>query len=180
MIEAYIENMGELEAKQALFGLITADEEQLIKWQLMAQISAEFGEAGEITGSSMVKASPAVGKKTSVMTQLKAMITKALPSRDVWQYNKVRAYFQQAQQRLSILFQLLPYLPPEQAHALSYQILKRYDGILKRVDDSGGFRHLLEREIEDAFARCVKAFELACTNQSAIHITTLQHGVRCL
>lgn len=156
VIEAYIENMGELEAKQALFGLITADEEQLIKWQLMAQISAEFGEAGEITGSSMVKASPAVGKKTSVMTQLKAMITKALPSRDVWQYNKVRAYFQQAQQRLSILFQLLPYLPPEQAHALSYQILKRYDGILKRVDDSGGFRHLLEREIEDAFARCVK------------------------
>ena len=122
----------------------------------MAQISSEFGEAGEITGSSMVKASPAVGKKPSVMTQLKAMITKALPSRDVWQYNKVRAYFQQAQRRLSILFQLLPYLPPEQAHALSYQILKRYDGILKRVDDSGGFRHVLEREIEDAFARCVK------------------------
>ena len=99
------------------------------------------------------------GKKASVMTPLKAMITKALPSRDVWQYNKVRAYFQQAQQKLSILFELLPHLPPEQAHALSYQIVKRYDGIFERVDDSGGFRFVLEREIEDAFASSVQRLE---------------------
>lgn len=162
VIAAYIENIGEIEAKQALLKLIATDEEQLTKWQLLAQITSEFGVINEDGHRSLVGIPVPVsrsGKKASVMTPLKAMITKALPSRDVWQYNKVRAYFQQAQQKLSILFELLPHLPPEQAHALSYQIIKRYDGIIERVDDSGGFRFVLEREIEDAFAHSVQRLE---------------------
>ena len=162
VIAAYIENIGEIEAKQALLKLIATDEEQLTKWQLLAQITSEFGVINEDGHRSVVNIPVPVsrsGKKASVMTPLKAMITKALPSRDVWQYNKVRAYFQQAQQKLSTLFELLPHLPSEQAHALSYQIIKRYDGIIERVDDSGGFRFVLEREIEDAFARCVQRLE---------------------
>ena len=140
-IQALIEDMDEQQAKNALLNCITQDEESILVWRLRADISQEF----------------AVGNtKGSVITELKTLITKALPFRDVWQYNKARAYFQQAQEKLSLIIGLLQYLPAEQAHAMAYQILKRYDKIFERVDDSGGFRFELEHDILAAFATSVK------------------------
>ncbi|MDG1254003.1 MAG: hypothetical protein P8Q24_08970 [Glaciecola sp.] len=140
-IQALIEDMDEQQAKNALLTCITQDEESILAWRLRADISQEF----------------AVGNtKGSVITELKTLITKALPFRDVWQYNKARAYFQQAQEKLSLIIGLLQYLPAEQAHAVAYQILKRYDKIFERVDDSGGFRFELEHDILAAFATAVQ------------------------
>jgi uncharacterized Zn finger protein len=142
-IQALIEDMDEQQAKNALLNSITQDEEAILAWRLRADISQEFGGTN-------------AKSKGSVITEIKTLITKALPFRDVWQYNKARAYFQQAQEKLSLIMGLLEYLPAEQAHAVAYQILKRYDKIFERVDDSGGFRFELEHDMLAAFATSVQ------------------------
>jgi|GEM_PF-1023048 uncharacterized Zn finger protein len=162
-IQALIEDMDEQQAKNALLTSIIQDEESILAWRLRADISLEFG----MIGANQRQTQPFTGKsKSSVITELKSLITKALPFRDVWQYNKARAYFQQAQEKLSLIMGLLEYLPAEQAHAVAYQIIKRYDKIFERVDDSGGFRFELEHDILAAFATSVQRLTWSASSKA--------------
>ena len=166
-IQALIEDMDEQQAKNALLTSITQDEESILAWRLRADISLEFGMIGADDSSNQRQTQPLIGKsKSSVITELKSLITKALPLRDVWQYNKARAYFQQAQEKSSLIMGLLEYLPAEQAHAVAYQILKRYDKIFERVDDSGGFRFELEHDILAAFATSVQRLTWSASSKA--------------
>lgn len=166
-IQALLEDMDENQAKAALLALIAQDESSILMWRLRADIRQEFG-VFDAANSCYVSVTEQTIKQTkrSVITELKGIINKALPLRDVWQYNKVRAYFEQAQEKLSLVIELLTHLPPEQAHALAWQMLKRYDKIFERVDDSGGFRYELANNMLVAFANSVQRLTWSTTTKA--------------
>jgi uncharacterized Zn finger protein len=132
-VSAHIENLSEKQAKENLFQIISQSPDLLEKWLLIADVTSE-------------KLSP---------KDLKKHFTKALPLRDIWRHDKVRAYFEGAFQSLTHLFKVITILAPQPRFDLCEFTLHRYDKILERLDDSGGYRFsvftLLERQYSKTF-----------------------------
>ena len=81
--------------------------------------------------------------KTYASGDLKKLLTKALPIRDVWEYDKVYDYFQHAEEVLAVFFEHAVKLPVSEYFALLEKASARLDKALLRVDDSGGYRFAL-------------------------------------
>ncbi|MFC4701583.1 SWIM zinc finger domain-containing protein [Glaciecola siphonariae] len=132
-VRAHIEQLSEQESKRALFDIVSATPELLEQWLLVADVTS-----GQIQAKD-----------------LKKHFTKALPLRDIWRHDKVRDYFDKGFQVLNRLFNVTALLSEQEAFDLAQFALQRYDKILERVDDSGGYRFsvfaLLERQLANTF-----------------------------
>lgn len=132
-IQAHIEQLTEVDAKAALFNMIVQSPALLEHWLLIADVS-----------SSKIQAK-----------DLKKYFTKALPLRDIWRHDKVRDYFDKAFQTLSGLFSVIELMGVQQRFDMCEFTLQRYDKILERIDDSGGYRlsvfTLLEKQLSKSF-----------------------------
>lgn len=132
-IQAHIEQLSEDQAKSVLLDMIKQTPELLEHWLLIADVSS---------GKLQPK-------------DLKKHFTKALPLRDIWRHDKVRSYFEKAHQTLTNLFNVIELISAQQRFDLCEFTLQRYDKILERVDDSGGYRlsvfTLLERQLALSF-----------------------------
>jgi len=95
--------------------------------------------------------------KTYTSADLNKLLTKALPMRDVWEYNKVYDYFQHAQEVFDVFVEHAAKLPASEYFALIDKACARLDKALQRVDDSGGYRYglveLLAEQSTQTFLR---------------------------
>ena len=74
---------------------------------------------------------------------LNKLLIKALPMRDVGEYDKVHDYFQNAEEVLAVFFEHAVKLPVSEYFALLDKASARLDKALQRVDDSAGHRFAL-------------------------------------
>ncbi|MGQ8364145.1 SWIM zinc finger family protein [Glaciecola sp. 1036] len=134
-VKGYLDSLTEGEAKQHLYSYIKSNSEELDKWVLFADIALDSFD----------------------IKQFRKRIIKALPLRDLWRYDQVRNYFDKARAQLSILFEVMDRLEAMQAVELAEFMLARYDKIVERVDDSGGYRfgvyYLIEKQFIKSFQR---------------------------
>lgn len=79
--------------------------------------------------------------------ELKKLVTKALPKRDLWEWDKVSNYFAKAEGQLNSVYEAMTPLDVEKRWKLLAHILKRLNEVLERVDDSGGARFGTEQEL---------------------------------
>lgn len=130
---AHLEQLPAEEIKEELYRLIKESPVLFEHWVLVADVSS---------GKVQVR-------------ELKQHFTRALPLRDIWRHDKVRNYFDKALQTLSRLFTVVELIHPQQRFDLCEFTLQRYDKILERVDDSGGYRlgvfTLLEKQLAKSF-----------------------------
>jgi len=95
--------------------------------------------------------------KTYAIGDLSKLLIKALPMRDVGEYDKVYDYFQNAEEVLAVFFEHAAKLPTAEFFVLLNKAAARLDKVLQRVDDSAGYRFaLVERLAEhtkDTFAQ---------------------------
>jgi len=133
-VKAYVNQLPEQEAKDALIQLIGDDNLLTTKWQL---------KADNASGSIDIK-------------QLKKQITKALPYRNLWEYAKVRAYFTHAEALLDPIFDIFTELDAEDVFSLTQYMSQRLNKLLERLDDSGGYRFGLENQINNTLTKTFK------------------------
>jgi uncharacterized Zn finger protein len=132
-VRAHIEQLSDEQTKDALFKIIAESPELLEHWLLVADVSSS----------------------RLLPKDIKRRFVKALPLRDVWRHDKVRQYFDNAFRALSSLFEVIEILNAEYRFELCEFALQRYDKILERIDDSGGYRTsvfaLLEKQLAKSF-----------------------------
>ena len=107
---------------EIVMGYIREDNTELKKWRLRAELASKPPSPSEI----------------------KKMITKALPMRDIWEYRKVRQYFEQAESLFETIGQAISTLPVEEQWKLALHAITRLNKALERIDDSNGDRYGLE------------------------------------
>ncbi|WP_337263472.1 MULTISPECIES: SWIM zinc finger family protein [unclassified Serratia (in: enterobacteria)] len=81
------------------------------------------------------------------LAQLKKMVTKALPSSEIWDWHEVYGYFSDAEPQLDSIWNAMEKLPVVEQWALTEHVLKRLNNVLQRIDDSGGHRFTIEGQI---------------------------------
>jgi len=81
--------------------------------------------------------------KSYASGDLSKLLIKALPMRDVGEYDKVYDYFQNAEEVLAVFFEHAVKLPVSEYFALIDKVSARLDKALQRVDDSAGHRFAL-------------------------------------
>jgi uncharacterized Zn finger protein len=79
--------------------------------------------------------------------EIKKMITKALPKKQVWGYAEARAYFHHSDNMFVDIFTAIEQLPIDKQWQLTLHALVRLNTVLEHVDDSGGYRFDLERQL---------------------------------
>jgi len=79
--------------------------------------------------------------------EIKKMITKALPKKQVWGYAEARAYFHHCNNMFVDIFTAIDNLPVDKQWQLTLHALVRLNTVLEQVDDSGGYRLGLEGEL---------------------------------
>lgn len=81
------------------------------------------------------------------LADLKKMVTKALPARQLWAWKEVSNYFSDAEQQLESLWDAMTQLPIDEQWLLVDHVLQRLNKVLGQIDDSGGFRFGIEGQI---------------------------------
>ena len=79
--------------------------------------------------------------------EVSKLITKALPAKAVWEWNKVSDYFSHADQMFTTLFELIETLSVIEQWKLILKAIQRLNKVLEQIDDSGGFRFYIEGEL---------------------------------
>lgn len=98
---------------------------ELDKWQLIMR-----SEENNVTASELSK-----------------LITKALPAKEMWEWNKVSEYFTHADEKFTIIFKLIDKVTVTEQWKLTLKANQRLNKVLERIDDSGGFRFYIEDEL---------------------------------
>ncbi|PML10630.1 hypothetical protein BCT86_00175 [Vibrio breoganii] len=83
--------------------------------------------------------------------ELKKLITKALPKRNIWDYRKVANYFQNATEQLQAPLDVARSLEPEVRLEFFGALMNRLGLVLYQVDDSYGYRLELEHSVREGF-----------------------------
>ncbi|MFA0475073.1 SWIM zinc finger domain-containing protein [Vibrio breoganii] len=83
--------------------------------------------------------------------ELKKLITKALPKRNIWDYRKVSSYFQNATEQLQAPLDVAKSLEPEVRLEFFGALMNRLGLVLYQVDDSYGYRLELEHSVREGF-----------------------------
>ncbi len=133
-LQDYLESLDKNKLVEALFKQIFSDSQLSKQWLLRADMA----------------------NKPVAEKELKKLITKALPKRQMWEYHKVARYFDNAEGVLDILLSQLDNVSADMRLSLMMQCLARLNVVLERIDDSGGYRFAVEgkiaQEIYAAFA----------------------------
>ncbi|GEA52834.1 hypothetical protein VIN01S_36380 [Vibrio inusitatus NBRC 102082] len=83
--------------------------------------------------------------------ELKKLITKALPKRSIWDYQKVANYFQNATEKLQAPLDIAKSLEPDAKIDFFGALMNRLGSVLYQIDDSYGYRLDLEHSIRESF-----------------------------
>lgn len=81
--------------------------------------------------------------------QVSELITKALPAKQLWEWNKVSAYFRDADTLFDDIFVAIDKFVVDQQWVLILKALERLNKVLEHIDDSGGFRFDIEGQLND-------------------------------
>ncbi|TEW51529.1 hypothetical protein [Psychromonas algicola] len=81
--------------------------------------------------------------------QISKLITKALPAKKIWEWNKVSAYFHGADALFDDIFIAIDKLAVEKQWLLILKAFERLNKVLETIDDSGGFRFGIEEQLKD-------------------------------
>ncbi|GEM_PF-4769098 len=132
-VKGYLKTLDQDTLAEELYKLLSEDADKFNQWLMFADITI---------GDFDIK-------------DLRKRIIKAMPLRDVWRHQQVRNYFDKSRKQMNLLLEVIGKLPAENAYQLCLYALARYDKILERIDDSGGFRfglfHLIEKGVIQAF-----------------------------
>ena len=125
------------ELVELLLGYIESNEREWDKWQLKLQTSQ---------GSMAVK-------------ELKKFVTKALPLRDVWEWDRVRNYFDNAEMLFEQIWDAFESLTVSEQWEITLHGLERLNKVIARIDDSGGFRFTLEGQLNEKLPTIFKQLD---------------------
>lgn len=127
----YLNTLTKPQLAHELHRLLLNDEIALDRWQLRADIAS-----GRVNSSNLRK-----------------RITKAIPYKPsgLWRYRDVSAYFDNCDENLAILEAPLFALEPANAIKLVIYALQRFEKTLDTVDDSSGYRAVLEQRLQKWF-----------------------------
>ena len=81
------------------------------------------------------------------VAEIKKMITKALPKKQVWGYAEASAYFYHSEKMFVDIFMAIKQLPIDKQWQLTLHALVRLNTVLAQIDDSGGYRLGLEGQL---------------------------------
>jgi uncharacterized Zn finger protein len=127
VLRRYFSEKSAEELIELLLQAIERDEQQWRSWLLKAKLS----------------------QSDISLAELKKMVTKALPARDIYNWNEVSRYFSVAEQQIDSLWEAMANLPVESQWQLTEHVLIRLNKVLERIDDSGGFRFGIEGQINE-------------------------------
>ena len=82
-------------------------------------------------------------------SELSKLITKALPAKQVWEWDKVGHYFAHAEEMFATIFPAIEKLAITKQWQLTLKALQRLNKVLEQIDDSGGFRFQLESQFNE-------------------------------
>ncbi len=125
VLRRYFSEKSAPELVELLLQSLESDEQQWRNWLLKAKLS-----------QSVIS-----------LAELKKLVTKALPAREIWGWNDVSHYFSAAEQQIDSLWSAMVSLPIESQWQLTEHVLMRLNKVLERIDDSGGFRFGIEGQI---------------------------------
>ena len=129
-----------------------SDEQILLRYfnerskdELITLFMQQLERDEELRNQWLMKAT--LAQKSTSLTDLKKLVTKALPAHAVYGWQEVKHYFRLADQQMDNLWQAMTQLPTEEQWHLTLHILKRLNKVLEQIDDSGGFRFEIEGQI---------------------------------
>lgn len=152
-VKGYLKTLKKDDLADELYKFLSEDADKFNQWVMFADITR---------GDFDVK-------------DVRKRIVKAMPLRDVWRYQQVRNYFDKARKHMALVLEVIDKLPAENAFKLCLVALTRYDKILERIDDSGGFRFGLFHLIERHFIKAFKAIEESDANKHARLVSILDN-----
>lgn len=85
--------------------------------------------------------------QTLTPAKLKSMVTKALPKRNLWEWQEVRDYFDEAAEQFEAIWEGVEGLAIEPQWQVTLHALLRLNLVLQRIDDSNGDRFVVEFEV---------------------------------
>jgi len=80
-------------------------------------------------------------------SKISKMLTKALPAKGVWEWNKVAGYFSHANDMFETIFPAIKKCSVVEQWQLILKALQRFNKVLEKIDDSGGFRFDIEGQL---------------------------------
>ncbi|WP_395341062.1 SWIM zinc finger family protein [Ningiella sp. W23] len=144
-VQAYVNRLSQTELQNKLLQLINTSPSLLEHWVLKADLSS--------------------GKQD--LKDLKKHLTKALPLRDIWRHDRVKDYFDKALKQVAGLFEVMNFLNKSEQFQFCTYALERYDKILERLDDSGGYRVGLFSLMETEYAKAFQALDWDCQTKAS-------------
>ncbi len=121
-LRAFLQEKPTDELVDLLINLIEKDKKEWHNWQLKLNLSQTNQSLGEI----------------------KKLITKALPAKEINEWRKAQHYFKQADTLFETIFQTISNLPMDDQWKLVQHALTRLNKVLERIDDANDDRESLE------------------------------------
>ena len=141
------------ELTDIIMGYIEQSEDEEGRWQLTM-----LNEQGCLTASE-------IGK----------LITKALPAREVWEWNKVCAYFDHAEMMFDEIFVAIETLSVSVQWKLILKTFQRLNKVLEQIDDSGGFRFTIEGQLKERLTTLFNLLSWSDTEKAEWIFEHFQH-----
>ncbi|NQY88693.1 MAG: hypothetical protein HRT51_13290 [Colwellia sp.] len=116
--------------------------------QLTAIIMDYMGDSPhELDKWQLVMLNEQSGTSGLSIANIKQLITKALPAKEVFDWHKVAAYFDHSDEMFAAIFIAIDKLPVDKQWQLVLHALVRLNKVLEQIDDSGGFRFGIEGQL---------------------------------
>ena len=144
MLKAWFQQKSSEELTDIIMGYIERSENEASRWEL-----AMRSEQGGLNAS-------AIGK----------LLTKALPAKAVWEWNKVGAYFDHADMMFDEIFIAIERLSVSEQWKLILKAFERLNKVLEKIDDSGGFRYDIEGQLNDKLTTLFNLLSWSDTKKS--------------
>lgn len=128
ILKAYLASLPKSQLENELYQLISYDRNQYKNWVAKAKLASE----------------------PVSIKHLQKQVTKALPLKSLWDYNKVFLYFEQAESLFSDILLSAQQLDADEQLALVSSVHKRLDKVLEKLDDSAGYRYGLLAQLNKA------------------------------
>lgn len=156
-LEAYITGMPRSALESELLKLVAEDAERQQKYLALANIKHDQVDSA----------------------QLKKLIVKALPVKNIRQQANVKAYFEQAMVKITELMEIVSLLPSDTAFKMAEQMLWRYDTVMMKIEDANKYRLTCLTALKLNLIRCFKQLKWPVTKKAeylyALHSSEYVH-----
>ncbi len=127
LLKEFLTEKSHSELVETLLGYIHQDDAERRKWLQAAELA----------------------KKPPSLAEIKKMITKALPVKEVSEWRKVRRYFHQAELLFNTIFQITSNLPEDEQWKVLQHAISRLNKALERIEDTSGYHDALATTLCD-------------------------------